>query len=343
MKSTKHLATLSLLFFSLSLNAQLQDLTTLYRFNWQMLNPAALNHLFLTDEGQNHEISVNTSYRSQWVGLENGSPVSSNVRLEYSQRKIKLGGFIHYNQAGEVVHTRGQFNFAYSIFFDQSTFLSVGLNAGMANYRIDLNNINWVNPNNADYAASYQSWYPDLSAGLFFVKKFGWGNNFPGRNRDNVIDQFYVGLSVPKTFVDSLQTNNIQTDRVGRIFPVFLMSGVLIPFGEGRNQITLEPSTWVRWLPGGQTFANGLPLSYDVNLRAQYSNLLWLGAGYSSNETLRTEFGFYVNIFDQQHHNMGGVGSFMRIGIGFGADFGIGMIRQFGPSYEVNIGVAWKM
>ncbi len=276
--------TFTLLFFlsaTLFASAQIHDFTTFYRYNWILLNPAAVNHIHISDKTKDY--IFNAAYRWQWVGIE-GAPITANARFEQipssspqsSSAPIKWGVFAHLNEADQVRQTKIQGNFAYLLHFNRSTYLSLGLNAGIANFNIDLLNVRWVNENSLTSTEPINSWYPDFAMGAFLVHS---NNEYlrVGENSDKLVDKFYLGLSIPQTFVNTLEENTIE-----RVLHVYFLGGAFIPIiREEGNRLILEPSTWVRWIPNiyyDPWFSGRFPISADVNFRLQYNDMLWAGA-----------------------------------------------------------------
>ena len=99
---------------------------------------------------------------------------------------------------------------------------------------------------------------------------------------------------------------NVTFDGQGRSFDIkrvphyYLMAGAYLFLDD---ESFLEPSLWVRTLLTGN-------YSADLNLRYNIKNQMWIGAGYSLNQSLHAEVGFVLGEqwgWDQQ----------IRIGYGF--------------------------
>ncbi len=311
-----------LVFFVLAngcLFAQQLPLFTIYRDQWNVLNPAYLSNNYLVNE---KNMSVGASYRRQWAGIEDG-PQTQVLNWEYvhEEHPITTGAFVVNDRAGVFGQTGLYGQFAYRMELGRRTkqSLSIGLHAGMVQYRAKLRDIEWRETGD-EVSENDVEFQPDFGFGFFFHKA----------------DKFYIGASVPQLF--GLMTE-FKTPE-GK-FPIlhsphfYAVGGGYFPVSWFNSDNSfLEPSLWVRSAPH-------VPLSLDANIRYQMGERFWAGIGagvymgkpFSS--ALHVELGTILagellNLPDSQ------------LKIGFGFDWPLGLYRPtFGGSGEVHIIYAW--
>ena len=311
------------------------DITALYRQNVQYLNPAAINYFNLVDSDLSNYITV--SRRQQWVGFESGSaPNSTLVKFETlpANQSLKYGGIINQFEAGVTKNTRVLANFAYQLYFDRylNSYVSIGLNAGIANHSIDLSGVTkWVDPSNSDYGTGVSSFYPDFSFGVFFVKK----NKEFGYRGEHLIENIYAGISVPQIFADKFYLEDIETDQIDRTFPVYVIGGTTIRLlGDVGRDLFLEPSIWYRWQSAEKGIDSYLENSIgSINVDLAYRTLVYrlsVGVGYQTSQRLHFELNNHFKVTKE-----------FLIHLGIGADFEQKAIAAFGSSYEISLGAAW--
>ena len=309
----------------------------MYRYNWQVLNPAAVNHIYLEDKYK--EYVFNSSYRQQWIGFE-GAPASYNARFEYfpKEASIKIGFMATGDKAGAIGTNALLGNFAYLIYFNRGinseSYLSIGLNVGAVWYRVDMNEIRFqdqLQPNIVPGGILNQS-YADMALGCFYR----WKTYDPSVLPSPSLAEFYAGLSVPQTFTMDLSQPEDGAFSLDRVQHYYLITGAVFTI---TRQLLLEPSLWVRYIPNTsyQTLFKNTPVSSDLNIRLQYINRIWCGVGGSTNRQLHFEVGYnfgkgeYVN--DSKNY---------LITAGLAYDAPIGWNSWLGPSVEVSIGIGWE-
>ncbi len=316
------------------MSAQQLDLSTLYRYNWQILNPAAVNHIYL--ETKNKRYAFNAAYRQQWIGFE-GAPATYNARFEYfpKETSTKLGFFAMGDQAGAIGTNSIYGNYAYLLFFDKNplaeNYLSIGVNVGAVWYRVNMDEIRFqeAQPDLAVEGILNQS-YADMALGVFYR----WQTYDPSVLPEKIFTEFYAGLSVPQTFTLNLgspQEGGFELDRVQHFY---LITGSVLKLS---RKLLLEPSLWVRYVPDNsfQTLLQNAPLSADLNLRVQYNNRMWGGFGAGTNRLLHFEGGYMLGqgLFGEEDN--------YSVTIGFAVDMPVGWSNWLGPSAELSVGIGW--
>lgn len=312
----KYLLTGVLVVFMLASGlAQQLSTYTLYRDNWNILNPAIVSNNYINHE---YNMSVGANYRYQWVDLED-APNSQAVSFEFVPNGYNMitGGHLINDQTGLIGQTGIYGTFAYRLQFarrvEQS--LMFGINAGIVQYRAKLNGLELSNPNDPfAQAASEVQYFPDFGLGVFY----------------HYADVFYAGISVPQTF--GLNTSyraengdfNIQ--RTQHFYGIVGGYITLDVIGDGTSY--LEPTLWVKYVKNA-------PISLDANIRYQFSDVAWLGIGGNLAKTVHFEGGVVLG------ENVGWLDNGqMKVGFGFDRSFNT-YAAFFGNAFELNVTYSW--
>lgn len=298
--------------------AQQLPVFTQYREFHGIINPATLNSDYTNYE---YNLSFGVSSRIQWSGLE-GAPRTSLVRGEYifdnHGTGLLVGGYILQDRTGPT-STTGVYGRIAGIISDGDPYfggLSIGLNFGAAQFRIDASDIEFVDAGDFAGADNQYKIYPDVGAGIYFYRQLDGGGIFDG---DNV----YVGLSVPQVFgLDLTFTNELGDFSVTKVQHYFGLIGLYKYFSEDSFW---EPSIWVKYVPGAS-------VQVDFNSRVQWSRNFWLGAGIANNKNFHLETGFMLGDNVGWDHN---------IKIGYGYDHSFTTFGPFaGSTHEINVAIA---
>lgn len=300
---------------SLSLFAQQLPNYSFYKNNWLLLNPATFSENYLFNGNTN---TLGLTGRYQWTGLEN-PPNTFGVSYQsvLEGMNIGIGGTLTHDQTGAISTTSFHGTFSYLIPLQKkrskiTQLLSFGLSAGMVHYQVDFSRITFTEPSLATMSMNNQTQqYPDFGIGLFYYA-------------DN---KFYLGLSMPQLFDFSNQTSTTDGDFMIERRPHFYgLIGGYLPFGGNNPSFYLEPSIWVRHV-------SNTPLSVDGNLRLNYRNLFWIGAGYSLSNSLNAEIGYtFKDRFS--------IGDYLKIGLGYSfnaSEYGV----ELGNTFELTASYAW--
>lgn len=346
MKNITHLF-LTILFFCCFQNicvAQQTGLTTFHRYNWQFVNPAAIDRLQMF--GQKRSI-ITGGVRQQWVGLE-GAPTLYTLSFEhmpYDGRQFNhpiKWGFNTFTDRTDKISTTGiSLNFSYFLDFGRmykKRRLFFGVNPSAIQYRVNGAEIKFKNASEPLAIDVNQTLF-DFSFGVFYQQTSN------GINGD--LSGFYGGLSVPQSFALNLQDQKdngiFSKDRVRH---VYLLGGAFLPILD--NRVIFEPSTWIRYVPGYEyeTAFSTLPVSMDFSIRAHFSlngnNLLWVGGGYGSSGNLKSEIGISL---DTGEMSRGASAQFLSEGtLRFGFGWELPLSNQtvnLGQTLDVTVSYAW--
>ncbi len=258
---------------------------TQYILNNYILNPAL--------SGIENYTDVKMSMRDQWVGL-NGAPrtiylsvqgpigkedyktsaTSFNVagqnprgnayweNYEASKPHHGLGFFLLKDQTGLYSHFNANVSYAYHVGLSPRTNISAGFSAGISKLNYDRSRSTPVNPNDPalNIDGDVYKTVPDLNAGIWLYSA-----------------DYFFGVSaqqiIPQKVLLSSATPGIEL--LPHLFGTFGYRFLVA------DDVNLTPSVMVKYLPG-----TSVPAQFDINVKAQYRDLLWLGASY------RVDYGY---------------------------------------------------
>lgn len=291
--------------FISSMMAQQRSTYNLYRENWMLINPAAFSEDYLI-QAKKHIVSATGRY--QWTGLE--EPLKT-IGVQYQQvledHHLAIGTSLLNDQTGAIGNTEFFLNTSYQLIFDASKkqFLSLGLGAGVVQYRIDYSDILFQQESSV-LTGTQTLYYPDFSLGIFYYL-------------DNT---FFAGLSVPQVFnLSTTGENALTSERV----PHFMgMAGGYIPVHTSHRFSYLEPSIMVKAVAG-------LPVNLDINLRYNFQNVFWLGVGYNTAAGIHIETGYFLGRQNDQ---------LLRLGAGYTVRTDA-ISQVLGNTFEVNTTYSW--
>lgn len=255
------------LFLITSAFAQQRPQYTQYVNNYFLINPAAA--------GIEKDMHLTASYRKQWAGLI-GSPATSyltantslgttnNMRTEASNNTAlftlsephhAIGFTIVNDEAGALNRFTAYASYAYHLQLSAKINLSAGISGGMSNIQVHENKLALENP--IDPAVYNYTGKPkgDVNAGLLL---YG--------------EQFFAGVSVQQIIPSKINTNGNNINLYGdRKFPdLFLSGGYRFAIN---SDLSVQPSIMLKYI-------NTVPLTFDLNAKVDYKDLLWAGYSY---------------------------------------------------------------
>ncbi len=227
------------------LAAQQHALYSNYIFNLYMVNPAYA--------GARDAMSVSMSTRHQWIGLE-GAPRTQNftVHSPLAMRSMSAGFIVQHDVIGARQATSAAATYAYRVKLSESKMLSFGLQAGLINYFID--------PQKMDFALPNDPVMYTLTGSKLLVN-FDFGAMYTSNNT-------YLGISAMNLNRARLAGTEFNDNRLQPTLNI--IAGHMMPINE---DITLKPSAIVR---------KGVmdPLQFDLNMGVRFYNTLWITTSY---------------------------------------------------------------
>lgn len=336
-----------LLFFSGL--AQQTALSNFYQYNWQLQNPAAFDRIYMFDKHKT--MMFNATYRNQWAwSTIEGAPVNYSLSFEHIPTRNKCNkcnrvkwGFNAYQDETHAISNTGvytNFSYYFPLSNQKNKWLHFGISPGLVRYGVDLSKVTFKDQKDIATINDDQL-YADFSFGIFYRHQ----------------KKFYMGLSVPQTFSLAVASTNksappnnnkLAKERVQHLY--FVIGGFINSAKDRRsdNNITIEPSAWLRYVPGitFNTWNTKIPVSGDLSIRAYYNNggtsgkpLFWVGTGYGTNRNLKLEVGATSSIFNAASMSDSSPDR-VRFGISWDLPIGTRSIN-LGQSLELNIVYAW--
>jgi len=293
--------------FQLS-HAQQLPIFTQYQEAYSLLNPAAVSSNYLK-----YEMNMNTNamYRYQWVGIE-GAPQTTLISHEWLNEDLNFlaGGSFTYDQTGPTSFLGLSSRFAYLLRLNRNNFITAGITAGLVQYRVDGSQLEFQEQGEVE-DAGVNTFRPDFSLGAVWYYMPRRGN------------RYFAGISVPQTFGFNLafRTENNEFN-IQRVQHYYAFGGAQFDVGEGS---WLETDVWFKYV-------ENIPFHFDVNVRYEYRQIFWVGAGGSMSGASHLETGIIWNIDGA---------SFLRIGYGydhFFTDYG----PAFGDAHELKVTYMWQ-
>lgn len=261
---------------STSIFAQQEPQFTHYMFNTLVYNPGYA--------GSKEYLSAVAVYRDQWATLGGktgwqGRPITQTFSVHSTfKKRVGLGLNLVNATAGARQNTYLDGIYAYRVNFGKGT-LSIGLQAGVMNWKADWSTLNFQQPQELDNAfgnIAPNLWLPDFGAGLFFYTP-----------------NFYAGASMPHIAHFPLRTVSASERdvirkwaRVQRHF--YFTTGGAIPLN-GDN-LVFRPSFLLKsvglfnnyFRKGNLVREIGAPASFDLDASLFFHKKLWLGVAFRS-------------------------------------------------------------
>lgn len=314
----QHLLIGILLLSAVQLSAQQLPNFTIYRDQWNVINPAALSNNYIINE---LNFTVGGAYRRNWLNV-NDAPETQilNFEMVLEDRNAVFGAHVINDRTGKLGQTGFYANYAYILDMGGRTdrALVIGLGAGLVQYGAKLSEIDFPDLSNRP-SIDDNLMYPDFSLGAFFYEE----------------DEYYLGVSIPQVF--GLDTRFVAENGrydVKRLPHVYAVAGKYINSFLGNSTSFFEVSGWARYVPNA-------PLSLDINGRWQISELYWAGLGLGTafgqklSGSARLETGF---VLGEQVRIENGQ---FKIGLAYDQPLITPLSRYFGGAFEVHLLYSW--
>lgn len=239
--------------FCFSGKAQQHPMYSQYMFNMLNINPAYA--------GSRGVVSATALYRNQWVNID-GAPQTASFSVDMAMKEKKIGvGFQLFDDRLGIERSTG-FNasYAFRIQLTNSGTLSLGLQAGVLNYRAYYSQVRTFQAGDPTFSQDIGGFLPSAAAGVYYNS-----------------DKFYIGLSTPALLQTKLSKDNTAdvSAATGRDLHLFLATGFVMPLSQ---ELVLKPSALVKAV-------SGAPLEYDFNANLWIQNTLALGFSYRTGDS----------------------------------------------------------
>ncbi|MCA1761376.1 MAG: type IX secretion system membrane protein PorP/SprF [Cryomorphaceae bacterium] len=267
-----------------------------YMQNMYVLNPAA--------SCLESDIDINLGYRQQWAGFD-GAPqtyyLSGSVNLgkqpeqsgasysipishrsllqtreEIRKAKHVVGGLVAVDEYGLFKRTSVMASYSYHHPISDKYWISVGTSMGWYGLNFGADNVILENPTDNTYgdfiANGNRSNLFDINAGLFIYS-----------------DRLFLGYSVYQIAQNEINLGNesspVNLSQAKLNIHHFATLGYSIPVAD---KVDITPSVMVKLL-------GPAPVSYDLNLRAEFNRKFWLGVSYRNEDAISGLAGLRVN------------------------------------------------
>lgn len=264
-------------------DAQLRPHYTQYILNNYVINPAVT--------GIENYVDIKLSARNQWVGVE-GAPrtyyLTAHMPLgkgDYRQTSTSFDlvgqntrgneflpnyvaasphhgvGFTALNYStGYINRVTSYATYAYHVGLNSSTSISAGFGAGFTSFSIDRSKVTLAtdqDPAVDQSLAAFKRFKPELNAGIWLYS-----------------NRYFVGISAQQIIPSKLTLMDNAASQSSMVPHIFTTAGYRTRVS---YDVTLLPSIMFRYVAG-------LPMSVDVNLKAQFLDVFWVGGSYRNGD-----------------------------------------------------------
>lgn len=243
-----------ILVVSVAGKAQQHPMYSQYMFNMLNINPAYA--------GSRGVLTATALYRNQWVNIP-GAPQTTSVGFDMPIKDKKIGiGFQLYDDKLGIERSTGlNASYAFRIQLTESGTLSLGLQAGILNYRANYSEVSTFQPNDPAFNQNISGLLPSAAAGIYYNS-----------------DRFYIGVSTPALLNTKISYDNVAnvSSVTGRYLHLYLTSGFVVPLNQ---DLMLKPSVLVKAV-------SGAPVEYDLNANLWIQNVVSFGFSYRTGDAL---------------------------------------------------------
>lgn len=308
------------LLLSQTISAQQLPLFTQYREHHSLINPAAVSWGYFTYK---YNFNVGISHRTQWQEIEH-HPKIQHLHGEYMMKGKSnfslLTGINVLHQSSDPFYKTGTYGRAVVLFTENPYYFGIaaGFMAGGVHYHLKISDLETLdtepilNDLNANDLTNFR---PDVSLGIYFYKQF--------RKSFLKGDNIYGGFSIPQILALKALKNENLIKTKQHFFAV-------LGYYKYLNQDSfIEPSVWIKSVPNA-------PINLDFNIRFQYSNVFWIGSGFSTNDSVLFEAGVLIG------ENFG-INRMLKFGYSSSVFLNKNIRNEFGATHEINLGLAMDL
>jgi type IX secretion system PorP/SprF family membrane protein len=227
--------------------AQQNSQYTQYMYNTHIINPAYA--------GNRGMLSINSLYRTQWVGLD-GSPETLNFSINspIGDKRIGVGLSFISDKIGPSSESDLALDISYTINLSDETKLSFGMKGGINLLNVDYSKLNIFNPDDLEFSTNITNRLsPLIGSGLYLHNS----------------DKWYLGISSPN-FLTTKHSNSNSISKVKNRVHFYGITGYVFDV----NYYTkLKPTLLTKIVAGA-------PLSLDLSVNFMFFDKFTLGAAY---------------------------------------------------------------
>jgi len=277
---------LTILIFCCSIKGQQLPLYSQYLYNKFLINPAVA--------GSDGYTSFNLTAREQWIGysgaprtfsfsgqgriLKHGQSIRKsasgrNILRPKSDGKVGLGGYVFSDSHGLIRRNGFEISYAYHMWVQQNTQVSLGLAFTGYNFKINEKEINFEDPNEPWLNNELRRgvFVPDADFGIYVLNP-----------------RYNLGFSSSQLFGAAARI-------AGTAYSNFTMDRHYYLFGS----YTFFPDVKSELIPSAliMTSEQIKPMA-DIGITYVYDQRIWAGASYRTSKAIIVNFGLkYTNLF----------------------------------------------
>lgn len=285
---------------TLNVSAQLPPMYEQFQLNQLTFNPAYAGSAGVLD--------ANFFFQRHAVNFGNGSPATESITLHtpLANDKVGVGAKVYRDKIGATTTNFVGVDYAYRLHLSDHMTLAIGLEASLANYRVDVGELDAYNAGDPAFDDALESyWSPNAGAGLYLHS-----------------DNYYFGLSTISLFglapaedPDINGTENAYFDQVNTIYGT---AGALVPLTPA---VALKPNLLVK-------MADSLPAQLDAGIELIWNNTFMIGSTYRTNNSLSFAAQYIYSADNKITRHEAGIGYAYNTAFG---DDGLFL----GPSHEI--------
>ena len=249
--------------------AQQSPYLSFYRYNWQVINPAAFDKAFDFDEC---DFIISTALRTQTVDGISWDQMPkffySSIEQKSDDHRVRWGLQVLGDKTDgySTVGMYGKFSYYFRL-RNSGQFIHIGVTPGLLQNRLLIGSDDFRNNMESGFENSNNALHFDFSAGIYFRNAQKW----------------YAGISMPQMFSPHLFEYENTEFKLERKRQLFFIGGAYFELDEGG---LIEPSIWTRYASDErfQTLTNDMFISTDFNVRyhSKYGvddTSYWVGMG----------------------------------------------------------------
>ncbi len=237
-------------------------------FSQYFLNDFLINPAVAGSRGYFEGVST---HRYQWEGVTDAPRTYTlSVHGPTKNRKMGFGGYIFTDIVGPTRRTGVNASYAYHLKINETTKLSLGLNAGLLQFMIDGSKITLRDANDAIITNGVQSTLiPDAGFGLYLYHK-----------------KYFFGFSAPQLLNYKVKFFDEGRNPTGNLPSHFFVTGGY-KFQVSEDFI-VEPIVFVKYVKPA-------PVQFEGTLKITYKDKLWLSGTYRDKDAITASIGYLIN------------------------------------------------
>ncbi|MBD77828.1 MAG: hypothetical protein CL840_02650 [Crocinitomicaceae bacterium] len=217
--------------------------------NKYVLNPAV--------GGTNHYFDVKSSYRYQWVGVDD-APRTFVLSMEgplTKKNNMGIGGYVYSDITGPTRRTGFKISYSYIFKVSNNIRLSFGLAGGLMQFAVDGSDMELADANDVALGNTLTSAYtPDAAFGAYLFH-----------------DNWYVSISIPQLIGTEMKFVDNHTNSLNKLQNhYYFNAGYTFRLGDHWD---LEPMVQVKYIPP-------LDPQFEGGLRVTYNDMVFLGGSW---------------------------------------------------------------